>query len=89
MKTIVKRKGHTEVYDSKKLYASIYAACMTLRVKEKEAELIAQNVEKEVAEEIHKHETINSNHILKLAHESLKKYNQDAAYMYKTHLDIS
>lgn len=44
MKHIVKRAKHTEEYDERKLYASIFAACIAVRVPQQEAELVAKQV---------------------------------------------
>lgn len=89
MKHIVKRKGHKEPFDEKKLYASIYAACMTLRVEDEEAETIAQMVCDEVISEIKNTQEVTAEKLQNAAAKSLKKYHPDTAYMYKTHLDVS
>ena len=49
MKHIVKRGGHSEPYDIKKLYASIYSVCLSVRTPEGEAELVAERVTKHVS----------------------------------------
>ena len=41
--SIVKRRGHMEEYDEKKVYGSCYYACMSAHVPEKEAEKIAKD----------------------------------------------
>lgn len=89
MSHIVKRKGHTEPFDEKKLYASVYAACMTLRMEEEEAETIAQMVTDEVKNDIKKDKEVTSDKLQNAAAKYLKKYHPDAAYIYKTHLDVS
>lgn len=85
----VKRKGHKEVFDARKIYASVYAACLTLRMKDEEAELIAHMVSDEVEKALKSVVEIEAHRIHKLVVQSLKKYNSDAAYMYDTHRDIS
>jgi transcriptional regulator NrdR family protein len=89
MNHIVKRKGHKEAFDEKKLYASIYAACMTLRMEDEEAETISQMVCDEVKSEIKDEKEVTADKLQTIAAKSLKKYHPDAAYMYKTHLDVS
>lgn len=89
MTHIVKRKGHKENFDERKIYASVFAACMVLRMTNKEAELIANAVTKEVNDSLKNTHEMSSNTIHKTVAESLKKYNPDAAYMYDTHRDIS
>jgi len=82
---IVKRGGHTEPYDQRKLYASIYAACLSVREYPGTAELTAQEVvegfEKWLA---NKHE-VTSNDIRRIAAEHLKAINPDAGHMYLHH----
>lgn len=89
MDHIVKRKGHKEKYDERKVYASVYAACLTLRMSDEEAELIAHMVSHEVSEEFRKDKEVSAHEIHKFVAKSLEKYNPDAAYMYDTHRDIS
>ncbi|MCA9349123.1 hypothetical protein KC878_03190 [Candidatus Saccharibacteria bacterium] len=82
---LVKRAGHTEAYDNKKLYASIYAACLSVREPAGSAELIANQVVGDVEHWLsHKHE-ITSNDIRRMAAKHLQVYHPDAAYMYFHH----
>jgi len=89
MKHVVKRKGHKEEYDERKLYASIYATCMSLRITNEEAELIAANVVSEVSWKIQDKYELSSRELTHLAMLSLKVYNPDASYLYEHHKDIS
>jgi len=89
MKHIVKRKGHTEAFDARKIYASVFAACLVLRMKDEEAELIAHMVSDEVEKLLKDVKQIEAHKIHKLVTENLKKYNENAAYIYDTHRDIS
>jgi len=85
MKHIVKRHGHNEKYDDKKLYASIYSACQSVRQTSDVAELIAERVIADMATWIeHKHE-VTSNDIRRKAATFLKEYNPEAAYIYLHH----
>ena len=86
---LVKRKGHTEEFDQKKLYASVYAACMTLRMKEEEAELLAETVSGEVGKALASHDELSSQTIHSHVAKALHRYNPDAAFLYDTHRDIS
>lgn len=89
MALIVKRKGHKEIYDERKVYASVFAACMTLRMADEEAETIAHMVTGDVEQEIKGKDEVTSTAIQTAAAKSLKKYHPDAAYMYSTHKDLS
>ena len=48
MTHIVKRKGHKEEYDERKVYASIFAACKNVHLNDSEAEFLADKVAKEI-----------------------------------------
>jgi transcriptional regulator NrdR family protein len=89
MNHIVKRKGHKEEFDERKMYASIFAACLTLRMSDEEAESISHMVCDEVKNEIKDVKEITSEKLQSEVAKSLKKYHPDAAYMYKTHKDVS
>ena len=86
---IVKRKGHNQEFDSRKIYGSVFASCMVLRMSDGEAELLADTVSKEVSNQVAGASQVSSTQIHNWVVESLKKYNPDAAFMYDTHRDIS
>lgn len=94
MTHIVKRKGHKEKFDERKLYASAYSACLSAHVDKEEAEATANLVTREVKKWIdgllrNKRREISSGEIFQQAEEELGHLNKDAAFMYKTHRDIS
>lgn len=89
MEHIVKRKGHKERFDERKVYASVFAACMTLRMSDEEGEMIAHMVSHEVSDEFKTVHEVSSHSIHNFVVKSLKKYNSDVAYIYDTHRDIS
>ena len=86
---IVKRHGHTEEYDEKKVYASSYAGAMNVHLGEQESEKIAAKVTKEINKWIEGKTEVESKEIFVEVTKSLAKYNKDASFMYKTHLDVS
>lgn len=85
MKHIVKRAGHTEPFDNKKLYASIFAACLAMREPTGTAEVIAEKVSTDVEAWIEKKSEVLSNDIRRVAAKHLYAYNPDAAYAYMHH----
>ena len=89
MTHIVKRAGHKEKFDERKLYASVFAACLSSHVKKEEAEAIANLVAREIKKWIGKKKEVDSNDIFKKVAEELAHLNKDASFMYKTHRDIS
>ena len=86
---IVKRKGHTEMYDERKVYGSCYFACRNAHLSEKEAEEICSKVAQSITNLIVKKKLVSSNDIFKLLISELKKHSEDAAFLYETHRDIS
>jgi len=89
MTDIVKRRGYKQQFDEHKLYASIYAACLSSHIDKEEAASIASLVLKEIKKWIDDKEEVTSDAIFKLAGEKLEHLNKDAALMYTTHRDIS
>ncbi len=85
MKHIVKRHGLTELFDNKKLYASIYASCQAVREPSGSAELIAEKVVADVQAWIEKKHEVTSNDIRAIAATHLQVYHPDAAYIYQHH----
>lgn len=86
---IVKRKGHKEIFDERKVYASVFAACLSAHLNKEEAEVNANMVTKAVKEWLDEKEDITSDQIFKKAGEELEHLNKDASFMYRTHRDIS
>jgi transcriptional regulator NrdR family protein len=89
MSHIVKRKGHKEIYDQRKLYASVYAACMSLRVQQQEAELLAEKVTAEINSFVAERAGVTSHELFLRTHEALERLSPEAAFMYRTHTDVS
>ena len=83
---VVKRgNGHTEPYDERKLYASIYASCLAVRTPVGEAELTAAKICQDVLPWMVNKAEVTSLDIRTHAAVHLKIYNPDAAYMYAHH----
>ena len=86
---VVKRAGHKEEYDSRKVYASVYASCLNVHMHAGEAELIADKVSREITSWLEDKKEVTAHEIFKQVVEALGKYNPDAAFMYETHRDVS
>ena len=86
---IVKRKGHKQEFDERKVYASIYAACLSAHVLQEEAESIASLVTREVKKWLADKDEVTSGQVSEQAGKELEHLNKEAAFMYKTHKDIS
>lgn len=89
MTNIVKRHGSKEEYDERKVYASVYSAGLNVHLGENEAESIADKVCGDIKNWISEKKEVNSKEIFNEVTKSLAKYNEDASFMYETHLDVS
>ena len=85
MKHVVKRHGHSENYDERKLYAAVFAACLSVREPAGSAELIAERVVSKVNDWIEQKHEVTSNDIRAVAARHLNVYHKDASYMYLHH----
>lgn len=86
---IVKRKGHVEIYDERKIYGSCYFACRNAHLSEEEAEAISNIVTASVTKWIGRRRVVTSSEIFRVLLHELGKYNEDAAFLYETHRDIA
>ncbi len=86
---IVKRQGHAELYDERKVYGSCYFACRNAHLSEKQAEKISEKVCSSATAWMARKKITFSDDIFLLVTKELKKYNEDAAFLYETHRDIS
>ena len=89
MSHIVKRKGHKEPFDPRKIYAAAFAACRNAHLSEMLSENIAENVQERIEEWAADKAEINSNEIFRETIIVLKELHPDAAFLFETHRDIS
>ena len=85
----VKRRGHRERFDPKKVYGSTYAACLSAHIEHHKAEKMAEKVMKDIERFVKKNKTVTSDELFGEITRSLAKQSADAAFMYETHRDIS
>jgi transcriptional regulator NrdR family protein len=85
MKHVIKRNGKSEVFDERKLYASIYATCLSVHEPPKTAELTAQKVTQQVVLWLAKKTEVTSNDIRHVAGQYLTNINHHAGYLYLHH----
>lgn len=83
---VIKRAGHQEKFDNKKLYASIYASCLAAHEPTTTSEKTAEKVTTKVSEWLKDRQTIVTSNDLRLkASEFLNEFSPDAAYSYAHH----
>ncbi len=88
-KHIVKRHGHKERFDERKIYASCYAACLCAHMHHEHAEETCEKVVHDIKKWIAKKQEVTSHQIFQETARFIRKYNKNAAFMYATHRDIS
>ena len=83
MAIIVKRKGHIERFDAKKVYGSVYSACASADYPEKECEQIADEMIKVVKKFLKEKKEIESSKIRQKIVVELKKRDKELAHYYE------
>ena len=87
---IVKRKGHKEKFDERKIYGSCYeAAYSCCNYNKKNTEKICEEVTKSAKKWIKTKSIVSSNQIFKFVTQELKKHSKEASFMYEKHRDLS
>ena len=88
-KYIIKRRGHLEKFDERKVYASCYAACLNTSLTKYEAENIAEKATKKIKTWIKNKKQVTSDDIFKEVIKIMNKLDKDSAFMYETHRDVN
>ncbi|MDD5172340.1 MAG: ATP cone domain-containing protein [Candidatus ainarchaeum sp.] len=88
MTFVVKRKGKKEVFDEKKLYASIFAACQECGMENEKAEHVADRIVHELESHLKDRQEVNSTEIFGFVIEKLARINEAVAFMYQTHREL-
>ena len=84
---VVKRHGHVERYDGKKVYASCYAAALNSHFTEENAEKLALGVMKKVNRWAKGKKSMSSTDVRNQVLKNIA--DKDVKLMYKHHRDIS
>jgi len=86
MLIIIKRKGHKEKFDERKVYASVYAACISMHYTELKCEKIADEIAKKVKKAITNKKMVKSGQLRKIIDSELRKKDKELAFYYEHHL---
>lgn len=86
---IVKRAGHTEKYDERKVYASVYAACLAVREPAPTAEISAEKICQQVAAWLDNKHEVTSADIKREVYKHFHVLQPDAAWIYQHQRNIS
>ena len=85
----VKRKGHMEKFDTRKIYKTCSQACLGSHLTRKDTKKICDSVTASAKRWIRKRDIVTSDQIFRFVIRELKKHDKDVAFMYETHRDIS
>lgn len=83
---IVKRRGHKEKFDERKIYGSVYAACISAHYNEGQCEKVAEEITKKVKKILWGKKEIKSVEIRMKIISELKKKNKELAFFYELNL---
>jgi len=86
MKHIVKRKGHSEAYDDRKVFSSVNAAALNCHYSSRESQKLADQIQKKIAAWIKNKPKIDSKQIREEIIKNLE--DRHVALMYKHHEDL-
>ena len=86
---VMKRDGHLETFDLKKIYQAAYEACLNVHLSLLASKKIAQHVVKDIKELVKNKPKIKSDVLFAEVARALYKHNEHVAFMYETHRDIS
>lgn len=86
MANVVKRRGREEEFDEKKVYGSVYAACASAHLEEKECEAIAEDVTGKVKELADETDVLPTEDIRELVSGELEERDEELSFFYEKHL---
>lgn len=91
MAKVLKRHGEKERFDERKLYASIYYPAREERYTEEDAEELAADVTEAIKDWMadHADNVLTAEEVRDKTIELLEERDEDVAFMYQTHLDLS
>lgn len=87
--TIIKRRGRREEYDERKVYASVYAACLAAGEEEKAAEKAAAAASRKITRFTADFKVVSSDQIFRQVILELGKHSHKAVFLYENHRDLS
>ncbi|MDY6761584.1 MAG: ATP cone domain-containing protein [Candidatus Nanohaloarchaea archaeon] len=86
MATVVKRRGHEEEFDERKVYGSVYAACASAREDERTCETVADAVTERVKSAAEGTGALPSEDIREMVRDELAERDERLAFFYDKHL---
>lgn len=85
MKHVVKRSGMSEAFDPRKVYASVYASCLSVHESTKTAELVAESVTEQVNQWLKPKTEVTVTDLRRVIAKYLQEINPHAGFVYQHH----
>lgn len=85
---VVKRRGHKEKFDERKVYASVYEACHAAGLSTKQAEKMGEKTAAHIKKWMEKKEAVDAHEIHRETTRIVSTMNKDAGFMYGLHRDV-
>lgn len=85
MKHVVKRSGTAEAYDARKVYASVYASCLSVHEPSSVAELVAEKVTNDINLWLTPKTEVTVTDLRKVIGAHLTEINPHAGFVYLHH----
>ncbi|MFB6294959.1 MAG: ATP cone domain-containing protein [Candidatus Nanohaloarchaea archaeon] len=86
MADVVKRRGHEEEFDERKVYGSVYAACASAQRDEATCEAVAEEVTETVVAAADEAAVLPAEDIRDMVREELAERDERLAFFYEKHL---
>lgn len=86
MALVVKRKGHREAFDERKVYGSVYAACASAHYDEAGCEKVAYQITEKIKKFVKNKKEIPSAALREKVESELDKKDEELAFFYRHHL---
>ena len=86
---VIKQDGTEEPFTLKKVYQTVYSACINSHLSKAYSKKIADKVTKDIKKFVKGKNTIKSQKLFQEIAKTLKKNDYDAAFLYATHRDVS
>lgn len=83
---IVKRKGHREIFDERKVYGSVYATCASAHYSERQCKIVAAHITKTIKKWVKSKKAVKSSAIRKKIASELRKKDKELEFFYEHHL---
>lgn len=86
---VVKMNRTKELFNPRKIYASIHRSCLSVELSKKDCDKLAKQIYQDVLKMLDKEQCLLSEEISAAVAKAMHKRKKELAFMYRTHRDIS